>query len=55
MQQWEPSCSMWTDRHAKLIVAFCNVVNVPQNGMKFTTEIKHILVPFAATIQMAAG
>ena len=54
MQQWEPSCSMW--RHVtRLIVAFRNFVNVPQNGMKRTTEIKHILIPFTATIQMAAG
>ena len=31
--QWEPSCSMWTDGQTyitKLIVAFCNFVNVPK-------------------------
>jgi hypothetical protein len=28
---------------------------VLQNGMKRTTEIKHVSIPFTTTIQMAAG
>jgi len=39
----------------KIIDTFRNFVNVLQNGMERTTEIKHVSVPFTATIQMAAG
>jgi hypothetical protein len=39
--QWEPSCSMWTDRRAdmmKLIVAFRNFAKAPKNGSFFLVE-----------------
>jgi len=39
----------------KLIVAFHKFFNVPHNGMKRTTEIKHISINFTTTIHMAAG
>ena len=32
--QWEPSCSMWTDRHDEANRQVCNFANMPQNSGK---------------------
>jgi hypothetical protein len=39
----------------KIMDTFRNFVNVLQNGIKCTTEIKHVSIPSTAPIQMAAS